>query len=88
MNRARTAEIGKFIFATAADKAALANYVGTAAALSFVCHAAMLVQRLAVEDRMPDQVIPASQGAAQLCCTKPLKFEVPLSPDGFSPRPL
>jgi pyruvate dehydrogenase E2 component (dihydrolipoamide acetyltransferase)/2-oxoglutarate dehydrogenase E2 component (dihydrolipoamide succinyltransferase) len=23
-----------------------------------------------------------------LCCTKPLKFEVPLSPDGFSPRPL
>ena len=24
----------------------------------------------------------------RLCCTKPLKFEVPLSPDGFSPRPL
>ena len=26
--------------------------------------------------------------AARLCCTKPLMSEVPLSPDGFSPRPL
>ena len=24
----------------------------------------------------------------RLCCTKPLMSEVPLSPDGFSPRPL
>ena len=35
----------------------------------------------------PTTFLLGSTGAG-LCCTKPLMSEVPLSPDGFIPRPL
>jgi alkane 1-monooxygenase len=41
-----------------------------------------------IMDRRVDKWAAPSGLTPELCCTKPLKFEVPLSPDGFSPRPL
>ncbi|MDI3335661.1 hypothetical protein QKW60_04545 [Defluviimonas aestuarii] len=45
-----------------------------------------LLHALPVEN-MP-MTLSELDGYLGLCCTKPLMSEVPLSPDGFSPRPL